>query len=171
MPHTLKINALLSEYKNNIKGSDEFLVFKIDNENYGIEINAIIEIRTWSEPTRLPNTPEYLLGVINVRGTILPIFDLRSRLGIGRSVAHDKKIIIFINNNNLTMGMLVDSVSDIIQADRNALQPTSNIHGYPSDEFIRGLYNNHDKMVILLNTSELMSFKNPDGNLNGHTTE
>lgn len=133
----------------------EYLSFQVGQEDFAVDINSVVEIKAWTKPTRLPNVPNYLLGIINVRGVILPIFDLKGRFGLGKTEVNQKKVIVFITSKERTLGILVDGVSDIIKVTRADMQPAPNVEGEIKDEFINGLVGANGKMLVLLDTERL----------------
>ena len=135
----------------------QFLTFAVGAEQYGISITTVREIKSWEETTVLPNSPQFMRGVINLRGTVVPIFDLRSRFGQGETeIDAAKSVVIVIAIEDRQIGLLVDAVSDILDVD------SSDIKNAPSsaevnieEAYINGLVSAGNKMVILLNTSNL----------------
>lgn len=138
----------------------EYLSFQVGQEDFAVDINSVVEIKAWSKPTRLPNVPSYLLGIINVRGVILPIFDLKGRFGLGKTEVNQKKVIVFITSKGRTLGVLVDGVSDIIKVTEADVQPAPNVEGEIKDEFINGLVGANGKMLVLLDTEKLFEDEN-----------
>lgn len=133
----------------------EYLSFQVGEEDFAVDITSVVEIKAWTKPTRLPNVPSYLLGIINVRGVILPIFDLRGRFGLGNTEADQKKVIVFITYQGRTIGILVDGVSDIVKVSEDEIQPAPNVEGDIKDEFINGLVGANGKMLVLLDIEKL----------------
>jgi purine-binding chemotaxis protein CheW len=128
----------------------QILTFNVHNAEYGVPIKAVKEIRGWTPVSRLPNTPEYLLGMMNLRGIVIPIFDLRARFGLGATTAHDKSVVIVLSDEGRTLGMLVDAVSDIIDCNLSELQPAPEQHGKAAPKMIAGLLALEQRMVITL---------------------
>lgn len=133
----------------------QFLTVTLGSEEFGIEIMSVKEIKAWTTPTRLPNVPEYLLGVVNLRGVIIPIYDLKMRFGIGKSDCNIKNAIVFISAQNRTTGILVDSVSDIISVSNEELRPAPDMYGEIKKEYINSLVSVGEKMVVLINIERL----------------
>jgi purine-binding chemotaxis protein CheW len=138
----------------------QFLTFKVENNEYGVNIMKVMEIRGWSEATRIPNSPDYMLGVINLRGLVIPIFDLRTRFGQGQTKATEKNVVIVISVGERVIGILVDAVSDILTVAENDIKPapTSAETGI-EDEYVNGLISQGEKMVILLDVDYLFDKK------------
>jgi purine-binding chemotaxis protein CheW len=115
-------------------GGEEFIAFRVGDQEFCVEITSTREIRGWSHATRLPHSPEYIIGVINLRGTILPIMDLSARLGMGLSTPSERHVIIVIQVHDKTVGLLVDSVSDILDVGPEHLRPVPEVNDDMSTE-------------------------------------
>ncbi len=128
----------------------ELITFEVEGQLFGIDIMAIREIRAWTPTTRLPRVPHYVAGVVNLRGTVLPVVDLAARLGWRATVASPRHAIIVTQIDGQARGLIVDSVSDIVTIASDALQPpptTSNDSVIP---FLEGLAAIEDRMVMVL---------------------
>lgn len=132
----------------------QFLTFTIGKEEYGVDIMKVREIKAWSEATRLPNAPDYMLGVMNLRGLIIPIFDLRCRFGMGKIEAHEKNVVIILAVSHRTIGILVDTVSDILTAGSSDIKPAPKMETV-DDEYLNGLISLENRMVALLDADYL----------------
>ncbi|MEI6730311.1 MAG: chemotaxis protein CheW [Pseudomonadota bacterium] len=138
------------------KGSArQFLTFTIGQEEYGVDIMTVREIKGWSETTRLPNTPDFMRGVINLRGLIIPIFDLRARFHLGLTEADAKNVVIILAVDNRTIGILVDTVSDILDTNEEQIKAAPASQTHAKDQCVDGLISNHDRMVVLLCVNKL----------------
>jgi len=138
----------------------QYLTFIMSGEEYGVDILAVQEIRGWEEPTLIPNSPGYIRGVINLRGTIVPIMDLRLRFGLNEAGYTATTVVIILkfdgDNGERVMGIVVDAVSDVYTiADEDTRKPPELTEDDNSD-FIKGLVNVNEKMVILLDVEELL---------------
>lgn len=130
----------------NISG-EEFIAFRVGEQEFCVEITSTREIRGWSQATRLPHSPDYIVGVINLRGTILPIMDLSARLGMGSSKPSERHVIIVVQVRDKTIGLLVDSVSDILDVGPDHLRPVPEV----SEEMSTEMFNRvivMDKRII-----------------------
>lgn len=132
----------------------QFLTFTIGAESYGVDIMKVREIKGWEEVTRLPNSPEYMRGVMNLRGIIIPIFDLRARFGMGLTHAHDKNVVIILAVGQRTVGILVDAVSDILTTSSSEIKPPPSMDTIDA-EYLNGLISIHDRMVAILDAEHL----------------
>src|ERR1700744_1400262 len=101
----------------------QFITFRSGEQEFGADIMAIREIRGWTETTPLPHAPDYVRGVINLRGVVLPVGDVKSRLGLGRTEANPKHVIVVVQAGERPIGILVDAVSDILTVKGGEIQP------------------------------------------------
>lgn len=141
--------------------SSQFLTFVLDGEEYGVDILRVQEIRGWSASTRLPNTPDYLQGVLNLRGTVVPIIDLRLRFGIEKIDCGPTTVIIVLKavrqGRERVVGLVVDGVSDVCRLQADEMKPAPELGNAVSIEFIKGMATIGDKMVILLDVDNLLN--------------
>ncbi|MCY1670042.1 chemotaxis protein CheW [Novosphingobium sp. SL115] len=134
----------------------ELITFEVEGQFFGLDIMAIREIRAWSPTTRLPRVPSYVAGVVNLRGTVLPVIDLAARLGWRATEATPRHAIIVTQQGAQVSGWIVDAVSDIVTLQSDALQPpppTSS--GDTVVPFLEGLAAIEDRMVMVLNLAAL----------------
>ncbi len=136
--------------------TQQFLTFKIGEAEYGVDIMSVREVKGWTATTRLPNRPEYVLGVLNLRGLIVPIFDLRCRFGQGLTEASEKHVMIIIAVDNRIAGALVDAVSDILTVTSDEVKPPPSGDLEIDDQFVHGLIAVEKRMVILLDMKKLL---------------
>ncbi|WP_430459792.1 chemotaxis protein CheW [Thalassolituus sp. LLYu03] len=138
----------------------QYLTFMMADEEYGVDILAVQEIRGWEESTLIPNAPEYIRGVINLRGTIVPIMDLRIRFGLKRVEYSPVTVVVILkvehNNGERVMGIVVDAVSDVYTISEQATRKPPELTEDCNSRFIRGLVSVNEKMVILLDVNELL---------------
>lgn len=137
--------------------SNEYLSFVIDSQYYGLDLLSVREIRAWTEVTHLPNTPDFVRGIINLRGTVVPIYDLRVRLGGGRTTPSRMHVVIVVVAVNGTFGLLVDSVSDILSIDRRDLQPVPEADMAAGDRFLSAIVAREERMVSIIDLDRLVS--------------
>lgn len=135
----------------------QFLTFFLDDEEYGVDIMQVMEIRSWSETTRLPNTPEFVLGIINLRGVVVPVLDIRRRFGMEPAELTGKSVVIILSSTERTLGILVDNVSDILEVRTNNIKSPPPMSNAIEDEFLHGLVSLDKHMVVLLSTEKLFS--------------
>ncbi|MCD8522500.1 MAG: chemotaxis protein CheW [Saccharospirillaceae bacterium] len=157
------MEALAITGKNESADADEqqYLTFMMSDEEYGVDILAVQEIRGWEESTLIPNAPDYIRGVINLRGTIVPIMDLRIRFGLS-SVEYSPVTVVIIlkierEHGERVMGIVVDAVSDVYTISGSSTRKPPELTEDKNSGFIKGLVNVNEKMVILLDVNELLS--------------
>jgi len=143
-------------------GGGQYLTFMLADEEYGVEILRVQEIKGWDSATPIPNTPDYLLGVLNLRGAIVPIIDLRKRFALD-SVAYGPSTVVIVvritfDDQHRTVGLVVDAVADVYRLDSNEIQPPPDMGGAIHAEFVRGLATVEEKLVILLDVDRLIDF-------------
>jgi purine-binding chemotaxis protein CheW len=137
----------------------EYLTFLLGAEDYGVDILRVQEIRGWEQVTRIPNQPGYVKGVLNLRGSIVPIFDLRERLGMpGRD--YDKATVVIVlkvldEYSEKSVGVVVDGVSDVLNATAKDIAATPDFGSRLDTEFITGLASAGGKMIMLLDVDKL----------------
>ncbi|MEQ1899334.1 MAG: chemotaxis protein CheW [Devosia sp.] len=151
-----------SESQVNAQNSLQLIAFSIGDQTYGVEITTVREIRAWNGATPLPNTREYVRGVINLRGTIVPIFDLRSRFGDGQTSPTKNHVVVVMSVGEKWVGILVDAVSDILTIDKN------DIHAVPEGnsidtELLNGIVTHDNRMVGLIDLHAVVSGAKLDG--------
>ena len=134
--------------------ADQYLTFLLGDEEYGVEILNVQEIKSWGPCTPLPRAPRHLLGVINLRGAIVPIIDLRRRFGLDDATYDSTTAIIIVRSEEedqvRIVGLVVDRVSEVYHLDRATIQDNADVAGTVQGNFIRGLGQIEDKMIILL---------------------
>ncbi len=134
----------------------QYLSFRIEDNHYAVDIMQVREIRGWQETTRIPNAPNFMRGVINLRGIVIPIFDLRARFGQHFTDATEKHVVIVLWVGQRTIGMLVDAVSDILNVTSEDIKPAPERHDSGlSGDYISGLIALKQMMVVLLDVNHL----------------
>lgn len=128
----------------------ELLSFKVGEQEYSVDIMSVREIRGWTRATPLPHASPYVRGVINLRGTVLPIIDLACRLGIGVTETTERNVIIVVQMQGQTIGLLVDAVSDILSIPRTDLQAPPDMLSDTSNTFVRALTVVEGRMLRVL---------------------
>jgi purine-binding chemotaxis protein CheW len=143
----------------------QFISFAIGNDQYGVDIMAVREIKGWSEITHLPKQPDYVRGVLNLRGVIVPIVDLRCRFGQGLTETTPLHIVIIVQIGDRPIGLIGDRVLDIISVDAGAIQPIPRTAQGDTSSFLSGLVTHDDAMVALIDLSHLLEpIEVADGN-------
>lgn len=142
--------------------NDQYLTFFMADEEYGVDILCVQEIRGWESATPLPNAPDHIKGVINLRGTIVPIVDLRQCFGMNAIEYTAITVVIVLKvkseEGSRIMGIVVDAVSDVYALSEAEMRPAPDLGDSVDTGFIKGLVSVDDKMVILLSIDKLLSF-------------
>jgi len=136
--------------------STQFLTFMVGEEYYGIDILKVREIRGWSDPTQIPNAPEYIRGVINLRGLIVPILDIRRRFRMDEIEFTAQTVVIVVNIAGRTVGIVVDGVSDVVDIAAEEVRAAPDFGTSIDANFLEGLASVNEHMVILLNADEIL---------------
>lgn len=137
-------------------GHRELVTFRVGNQDFCIDIMLVREIRGWTPATILPHAPSYVLGVINLRGSVVPIVDLSARLGLQASVPDDRHVIVIAVIENQTVGFLVNSVSDIISIDQMEIQGTPDVTSETTRAFIEGVIVNEERMLRVIDIKTVL---------------
>lgn len=153
-PATPKNNALSNDVATHIR---EFLAFKLGDEEYGIDILRVQEIRSYEKPTRMTNTPEFIKGVVNLRGVIVPIIDLRVRFHLDKVTYDGFTVVIILNIGKQVLGIVVDGVSDVITLEPEHLHPVPDFSSSINSENVLAIASVQHRMLILLDIERLMS--------------
>ncbi len=139
----------------------QYLSFFIGKEEYGVDILRVQEIKGWQDVTPIPNSPDYVLGVINLRGTVVPIMDMRVRFGMKTATFDGNTVIIVVrvehDGGERTVGVVVDAVSQVYDISKNIINPSPGIGSSVDSHYVCGLATMEDKMVILLEIAELIN--------------
>jgi len=135
----------------------EYLTFRLDQEEYGIDILKVQEIRGYEKPTRIANAPDFIKGVINLRGTIVPIIDMRLKFKCAKAEYNSFTVVIVLNLRARIVGIVVDSVSDVMELPPENFKPAPEIESAIDSAAVLGLGSVGDRMLILLDIEKMMS--------------
>ncbi len=138
-------------------GAREYLTFRLDREEYGIDILKVQEIRGYEPPTRIANAPSFIKGVVNLRGTIVPIVDMRLKFNCANAQYDAFTVVIVLNLHHRIVGIVVDSVSDVMELAPENLRPAPDVDSVIDGDSVIGLGSLNDRMLILLDIEKLMS--------------
>ena len=147
---------------NNTAASIQFISFAIGDDQYGVDIMAVREIKGWSDITHLPKQPEYVRGVLNLRGAIVPIVDLRCRFGQGLTETTPLHIVIIVQIGGRQVGLIGDRVLDIVSIDANQIQPVPRTAQATAADFLSGLVTHDNTMIALIDLPNLLSATDGD---------
>ena len=144
-----------------VAGQDwsQYVSFTVAGGYYGIEITRVREIKGWSEPTSLPNAPNAMRGVLNLRGVVVPVFDLRCRFGRGNTEVSTSHVVIIVSLEDRLIGILVDAVSDILTLGPKDIMPVPKTENDINQDFISGLVSQGERMVTLLKLDMLFEIE------------
>ncbi|WP_105166890.1 chemotaxis protein CheW [Pseudoalteromonas sp. T1lg23B] len=139
---------------------NQYLTFMMAGEEYGLDILAVQEIRGWEDVTAIPNSPSFVKGAINLRGTIVPIIDLRLRFGI-QSISYGPLTVVIvvsvqIREQQKVMGLVVDAVSDVYSISQEKAKDVPDFQDSDNGQYVHGLVNVGEKMVVLLNLAKVL---------------
>jgi purine-binding chemotaxis protein CheW len=142
----------------NVASNYEYLTFRLGNEDYGVNVLKVQEIRGYDNNiTAIANTPAFIKGVANLRGTIVPIIDMRIKLDLGEPVYNEHTVVIILDLNSQIVGMVVDSVSDVITLAEAQIKPVPAMGSVIDTNYVTGIGTVDDRMVILVDIDHLMS--------------
>lgn len=137
--------------------AEQYLTFRLDGIDYGIPIKQVQEIRGWTRVTPLPNSPRYIKGVLNLRGTIVPIIDLRLRFNLSESEYNATTVIVVVNVGRRLAGLVVDGVSDVISLAPDQKRNPPEFEGHANRQFIQGLTQVDEKLLVLIDVDKLVN--------------
>lgn len=134
----------------------QFVVFKLGDEEYGVNILQVKTIERLMEITRVPKAPEFVEGVINLRGEVVPVIDLRKRFSLPERTNTDNTRIIIVSIEDITVGMIVDSATEVLQISEDDIDPAPSIVGSVDSDYIDGVGKIDDRLLILLNLKKVL---------------
>jgi purine-binding chemotaxis protein CheW len=137
--------------------SNEFLTFRLGAEEYGIDILKVQEIRSYEQPTTIANAPEFIKGVVNLRGVIVPILDMRIKFSLAEANYDQFTVVIILNVAGRVVGMVVDGVSDVVRLPAEQIRPAPDFSSSFDSKYITGLGTVDERMLILIDIEKLMS--------------
>ena len=135
----------------------QYLTFNLADECYGVDILKVQEIKGYTAVTPIPNTPDFLKGVLNLRGTIVPIVDLRIKFGMGVTEPTSFTVVVVVNVRNRVMGFLVDAVSDVLDMNAKDIQAPPDMGSSVDITFISGIGSTQDRLVTLLDIDRVLT--------------
>ncbi|HIE40623.1 MAG TPA: purine-binding chemotaxis protein CheW [Thiomicrorhabdus sp.] len=142
--------------------NDQVLSFILGQEEYGVDILRVQEIKGWEHTTPIPNTPKYVMGVINLRGAVVPIIDLRIRFGLNEITYDDTTVVIIVRAEDAVgtqkiIGLVVDGVSDVYTIQKEELQVAPDMSGRVQSDYIQGLATINEKFIVILHVDPLIN--------------
>jgi purine-binding chemotaxis protein CheW len=139
-----------------IAATTQYLTVNLAHEEYAIDILAVREIRGWTPVTRIPQAPHYVLGVLNLRGAIVPVLDLRLRFGLEREEYTATTVTVVVTVAGRLFGVVVDAVSDVLDVQHDRLRPVPDMGTTVDTEYLKGLTAVEERMVLLLDVDKLL---------------
>lgn len=139
----------------------QLITFQLGDQILGVDIMAIREIRAWSPATPLPNVPAHVRGVVNLRGVVLPVLDLRHRLGWGMTDPTARHVIIVVRIGEQLQGLIVDAVNDIVEVPLAEMQPLPDMGDAPAANFLEGLATIDQRLILILALDRLVETSAP----------
>ena len=150
---------ILNQQLTNISAANQFLTFEVDDEEYGVDVLKVQEIIRYREPTVMPNAPEVIKGVINFRGEVIPVVDLRKKFNLADKEYDNFTVIIALEVKNKIVGAIVDKVSDMVSFTDDDIQENLEFGSQVDTEFIKGMARLDERLIILLHLEKLLSFE------------
>lgn len=150
------VNTGLNNAGTDLSGG-EYLSFILGSEEYGIDILKVQEIRSYEAVTKIANTPDFIKGVINLRGSIVPIVDLRMRFNLSEAVYNEFTVVIILNFNHRVTGIVVDAVSDVLNLTNTQISPVPDLVSSIDNQYLLGLGSGDKRMLILIDIERLMT--------------
>jgi purine-binding chemotaxis protein CheW len=157
MMQTAMNNSAGSTQSGADNAGNEFLAFTLGKEEYGIDILKVQELRGYEAVTCIANSPDFIKGVVNLRGTIVPIIDMRIKFNLGEPTYDQFTVVIILNISGRIMGMVVDSVSDVISLKQEQIRPAPEMGTAFNTDYLIGLGTIDERMLILVDIDKLMS--------------
>lgn len=146
----------MSQSFTDVNATTQYLTVNLAQEEYGIDILAVREIRGWTPVTRIPQAPHYVLGVLNLRGAIVPVLDLRLRFGLSREEYDATTVTVIVMVAGRLFGIVVDAVSDVLDIENTNLRPVPDMGTAVDTEYLKGLTSIDERMVLLLDADKLL---------------
>ncbi len=134
----------------------ELISFRIGEQEFCLDIMAVREVRGWAAATPLPHSPAYVRGVINLRGAVLPILDLKARLGLGQTEPTPRSVIIVVHIDHRLVGLLVDGVSEVLEVERASVQATPSVGCETVERFVRGIIPIQGRMISWIALGQIL---------------
>lgn len=140
-----------------MEGQSKVIVFRLEDQEYGTDIQKIRSIERLEEVTRIPNVPEFIKGVINLRGEVIPIIDLKERLKLGQAVPTTDTRVLIVEIDDIQLGVIVDAATDVIDIDSSMVDPATSIMNGIHGAYLKGIAKLNNRLLILLNLERVLS--------------
>jgi len=132
------------------------IVFRLNDELYGVPVEQVVSIEKWESVTRVPNAPSFIKGIINLRGEILPVIDLKQRFGLGVSTQAEESRLVIAQNDAIKLGLIVDEAKDVIDLESESVDPSPEAAIGKTSTYIYGVAKHEDDLLILLNLEKVL---------------
>jgi purine-binding chemotaxis protein CheW len=142
-----------------VNNQREIVSFTVNGQAFCIDVRNVLEIRGWAPTTALPHAPDYVNGLMNLRGTVLPVLDLSRRLGLAHVKPSSRHVIIIVRPEDMTVGFLVESVSDILTVNTEDMTPTPDVNSEATKSFIEGIFTHGDQLIRAIDVRCIMPAK------------
>ncbi len=156
----IKDNGLLEDFfyidDDEDTQKDKYLSFKIREEEYGVEISCVIEVIGMQKITEIPDMPDFIKGVINLRGQVIPVTDVRTRFKLEPKEYTDRTCILVVNVNETHIGLIVDTVSDVLDIPEDDVDPPPTVNAKPGSRFIKGMGKINEDVLIILDVQKIL---------------
>lgn len=153
------------------QGEEQLVVFRLGDEAYGLDIGTVQEIITWQPVTRVPRTPAFVEGIINLRSNVIPVIDLRKRFELEHAVGGETRIVV-VELGALVVGLVVDAVSEVLRVPAERIEPPSAVISGIDTDFIRGIAKTEQRLIILLEPQRVLDLSEQRALAGGvHDTE
>jgi purine-binding chemotaxis protein CheW len=162
MSATIEKQRVASSVRSEETSSQQLVGFRLGQEEYGIEITTIQEIILMGDVTRVPQVPHFINGLINLRGSVIPIIDLRKRFGLPVTDRTDESRVVVVNLSEKTIGLVVDAVTQVIRVSKDQIEPTPPTVSAAGKEHIAGLAKLDSRMLILLDIERILDTSTAD---------
>lgn len=143
--------------RENVGEEKKVIIFKLKNEEYGVDVTQVKSIERMEHITRVPNTPPFVKGVINLRGVVIPIIDLRKRFGFDLKDYNEQTRIIIVNVDEMEVGLIVDAANDVIDIPLSSIEPPPRVVGGIESEYLNGVAKVSDRLLVLLNLNKVLN--------------
>lgn len=145
--------------KNVVAIENQYVIFKLDSESYAIDISKVKTIEKVEDFTRIPNSAKYIKGVINLRGEVIPVIDLRSRLELEETIESDTSRVIITSSNDMVVGLLVDSSSEVIYFDNSDIDNPPNLNEKDEYSYIKGIGKKDDRLILIIDLDKILNIE------------
>lgn len=151
-----EVISVTDENQSAVGTKREIVAFTVQEQAFCIDIGNVLEIRGWTPTTTLPHAPDYVKGLMNLRGTVLPVLDMSRRLGLGSAEPSDRDVIIIVRPGDMTVGFLVEAVSDILTVSNDEMTPTPDVNSAETKSFIEGIFTHGDQLIRAVDVHSIM---------------